>query len=246
MTKAIIIEDELLQVRHLVKQLNEIRPGLQIEEVITSVADGIAFLSSERSRSIDIIFSDVNLIDGVCFDIFNKVKVNTPVIFTTEYDKFLLDVFNYKQMAYVIKPVRRLALHITLNKLTQQQEPLNMQNNEFPLTYKKRLLVNKRGEVYSLLRQDIILFYSRNKTVQVLDKEGKWYFSEKSLTDLDLMLDPETFFRANRQYILNINYIKSFSTHEKNKIQVNIAQYLTPVIVSQDSASSFRSWMQNA
>lgn len=246
MTKAIIIEDELLHVRHLVKQLNEVRPGLQIEEVITSVADGIAFLSSERSRLVDIIFSDVNLIDGVCFDIFNKVKVNIPIVFITEYDKFLLDVFNYKQMAYVVKPVRKLPLHIALNKLTKQQEPLNIAFQESHSQHKKRLLVNKRGEVFSLLRQDIILFYSRNKTVQVLDKEGKWYFSEKSLTELDLMLDPETFFRANRQYILNINYIKSFSTHEKNKIQVNVAQYLTPVIVSQDSASSFRSWMQNA
>jgi DNA-binding LytR/AlgR family response regulator len=246
MTKAIIIEDEELQARQLIKQLHEVCPDLHIEEVITSVADGIAFLKSEKSGSIDIIFSDVNLTDGVCFEIFNKVKVNVPVVFTTEYDKFLLDVFNYKQMAYVVKPIRKLALHTTLNKLTKHQEPLKKENNGVFSGGKKRLLVNKRREVYCLLLQDIILFYSRNKTVQVLDKEGKWYFSEKSLTELDLILDPDIFFRANRQYILNINYIKSFCTHEKNKIQVNIEHYSTPVIVSQDSASSFRNWMQNA
>jgi DNA-binding LytR/AlgR family response regulator len=253
MTKAIIIEDEQFAGNALAHTLAEIGDGIQVEVMLDSVTAGIKYLSA--SPEIDIIFSDVQLKDGLSFEIFKVTEVKTPVIFTTAYDEFMVNAFAFNGIAYLLKPVERKEIEMALHKyrmfenhFSSHHEAMRRFTRQFE-THKKNRLVVKRGIEYISLRlDDIILFYTENKLVYVMDNCGKRYIAEKTLGELEAMLDSQQFFRANRQYIINIEYIRGFKVFERVKLQVilNDSELSHSIIVSQENAYQFRRWMLNA
>jgi DNA-binding LytR/AlgR family response regulator len=253
MTKAIIIEDEQFAGNALAHTLAEIGEGIQVEAMLDSVSAGISYLAT--SPDIDIIFSDVQLKDGLSFGIFKVAEVKTPVIFTTAYDEFMVNAFACNGIAYLLKPVERKELEMALQKyrmfenhFASHHEAMRRFTNQFE-THKKNRIVVKRGLEYISLRlDDIILFYTENKLVYVVDNCGKRYVAEKNLSDMEAMLDKQQFFRANRQYIINIEYIRGFKVFERVKLQVmlNDSDMNHSIIVSQENAWQFRRWMLNA
>jgi DNA-binding LytR/AlgR family response regulator len=253
MTKAIIIEDEKLAINALVHSLSEIADDVQIEAVIGSVTAGIEYLSS--SPDIDIIFSDVQLPDGLSFEIFKATEVKTPVIFTTAYDEFMMNAFTYNGIDYLLKPVDKKELEKALFKYRMFEKHFSGHNEAIQKfvshfeTRKKNRLVVKRGLEYISLRlDDIILFYTENKLVYVIDSSGKKYIAEKNLGDLEELLDNSRFFRANRQYIININFIRGFKPFDRVKllIDLNIPELNHNIIISQENSSQFREWIHSA
>jgi DNA-binding LytR/AlgR family response regulator len=253
MTKAIIIEDEKLATNALIHTLSEIADDVQIEAVIGSVTAGIEYLSS--SPDIDIIFSDVQLPDGLSFEIFKATEVKTPVIFTTAYDEFMMNAFTYNGIDYLLKPVDKKELEKALFKYRMFEKHFSGHNEAIQKfvrhfeTRKKNRLVVKRGLEYISLRlDDIILFYTENKLVFVIDSAGKKYIAEKNLGDLEESLDNSQFFRANRQYIININFIRGFKPVDRVKLLVdlNIPELNHNIIISQENSSQFREWIHSA
>ena len=253
MLKAIIIEDERPALQNLLRTLSEISLQVKVEATLSTVKESIDYLSAPNDA--DIIFSDVQLPDGLSFEIFSHADVHTPVIFITGYDEFMLNAFEYNGIDYLLKPVHKNDLEKALMKYRMLEKHFENTRasvekllNHLNGKKKNRLLVRKGLENIPLRLEDIVLFYTENKVVYVIDHGGRKYLADKNLTDLELDLDDSMFFRANRQYIININYVKGFKAYEKVKLQVDLTlvDLNHCIIVSQETAPQFRDWMYNA
>jgi len=252
MLNAIIIEDEKPALENLIFTLNQVAPEVKVKAVLGSVKESIEYLS--RPYYADIILSDVQLPDGLSFEIFSDTRMKLPVIFITGYDEFMMNAFEYNGIDYLLKPVDKddLAKALLKYKMLEKHfstnnSALNHLTQSLHIRKKTRLIVRKGMENISMRLEDIVLFYTENKVVYVIDKSGKKYMADKNLSDLELELD-ETFFRANRQYIINLNYVKGYKPYEKVKLQVDliIPELNHCIIISQETAPAFRKWMYEA
>ena len=248
--KAIIIEDEKLVQDQLKSALYTIDPSIEIKTVISSVKDGIELLSVNQEA--DVIFSDIQLCDGLSFEIFSAAKLKIPVIFITGFDSFLTNAFEYNGIDYLLKPIDKSDLEKALLKYKTLESHFRENNTQaveklsesFSGKKKNRIVVHKGIENVSLKLEDIVLFYTESKIVYVLDKCGKKYLCDKNLTDLESELDKNMFFRANRQYLVNIEYIKSYKSYERVKLLVDLSIDLNhSIIISQETAPVFRKWI---
>jgi len=253
MLKAIIIEDERPAMEMLLHILSEADADVQVEAVLSTVAESIDYLSGNPKA--DLIFSDVQLQDGLSFEIFKNTDTTIPVIFITGYDEFIMNAFTSNGIDYLLKPINKKELKNALLKykmfekhFTTHNEMIKNISRHFDTRKKSRLVVRKGLEHIALKLDEIVLFYTENKLVYVIDRLGKKYLADKNLSDLEEELDESIFFRANRQYIININFIKGFKTYEKVKLQVEL---MVPdlnhnIIISQENAPQFRQWIFNA
>lgn len=252
MLNAVIIEDERPALESLITTLSTITTDVQVTARLGSVKESIEYLS--QPHDIDIIFSDVQLSDGLSFEIFDKSNIRVPVIFITGYDEFMLNAFEYNGIDYLLKPVdkeslsKALVKYKMLEKHFAHNQSLNKLMQYIGNHKKKRMLVKKGMESISLRLDDVVLFYTENKIVYVLDRCGKKYLADKNLAELEEELDETSFFRANRQYIVNINFIRGFKSYEKVKLILELTQTEInhSIIISQEMAPQFREWMHNA
>ena len=254
MLHTIIIEDEKHAMQSLQHALAEIAPAIAIEATLSTVQEGIEYLSAPTAANI--IFSDVQLPDGLSFEIFNKTNINIPVIFVTGYNEFIMNAFEYNSIDYLLKPVSAAELSKALNKYHKLEKHFIARSNEnlqkFMQTFhnkQRSRIVVRRGTAHVSLRlEEVVLFYTENKIVYVIDQYGKKYLCDKNLSELELELDKSLFFRANRQYIVNLNFIKGFKGYEKVKLQVDLTlpDLDHCIIISQETAPAFRKWIYEA
>lgn len=246
MIKAIIIEDERMIADELKRILDKASPETEVIGSFSTVKESVDFLSNHEPP--DLIFSDVQLPDGLSFDIFNRVNIRTPVIFITAYDQFIVNAFEHNGIDYLLKPVDERDLSKALNKYTSLERHFTSYHpfvNIFRQKGRSRLIVKKGIENVSLRTADIVIIYTEDKLVFLLDREGKKYRIDKNLSELEHELDKDVFFRANRQYIVNIGFIKSYKTYEKVKLQVDLSLPVMNhhIVVSQEMAPFFRKWI---
>jgi DNA-binding LytR/AlgR family response regulator len=255
MLNTIIIEDEKPAMEVLAKTLSEVSTQVNIKARLRSVKESIEYLTGHPDA--DIIFSDVQLSDGLSFDIFSQAGVQIPVIFITGYDDYMMRAFENNGIDYLMKPVSKTDLDKALfkyNKLkahflnTGANAPVANLERFINARKKTRLLVKRGMENIAVLLEDIVLIYTQNKLVYVMDRFSKKYVSDKTLSELEEELDNTIFFRVNRQYIININYVKSFKSHEKVKLMIDITipEINHSIIISQETAPAFRKWMHDA
>lgn len=252
MLNTIIIEDERPAMEVLVKMLEESSADVNVMARLNTVAQSIDYISSHPEA--DLIFSDVQLSDGLSFEVFRQTGVQTPVIFTTGYDKFMLMAFENNGIDYLLKPVNKGDLDKALLKYRKLQTHFSQVGTRRPTDNllkfisnrrRTRLLVKRGIENIALKLDDIILFYTENKIVYVLDRFSKKYICDKTLSDLEEELDEQVFFRANRQYIINVNFIRGFKPYDKVKLSVelNVPEINHAITISQETAPAFRKWM---
>jgi len=254
MLNAIIIEDEKAAIDRLVKTLSEVSTEVKIKARLGSVKESIEYIRDHPNA--DIIFSKVELSDGLSFHIFSKASVHIPVIFIAGYEDHMMMAFKNNGIDYLTKPVNKSDLNKALLKYhnlkthfsyNRPNTPIANLERFFDRRKKTRLLV-KRGMANIALRfEDIALIYTENKLVYVIDRFSIKYISSKNLSEIET-LDTTVFFRANRQYIININYIKSFKPYEKVKLLVDITipEINHSIIISQETTKAFRKWMHDA
>lgn len=252
MLNAVIIEDEKPALESLITTLAAVTDDIQVVARLGSVQESIDYLS--KPNNVDLIFSDVQLSDGLSFEIFNKSNIRIPVIFITGYDEFMLNAFEYNGIDYLLKPVDKESLSKALIKYKMLEKHFTNHHSLNSLVQyignhkKKRMIVKKGMENISLRLDDVALFYTENKIVYVLDRWGKKYLADKNLAELEDELDETSFFRANRQYIVNINFIRGFKSYEKVKLilDLTLPDVNHCIIISQEMAPQFREWMHNA
>jgi DNA-binding LytR/AlgR family response regulator len=253
MLNAIIIEDEKPALENLLDTISQVNQEINVKAILGSVKESMKYLS--KPFYADIIFSDVQLPDGLSFEIFSRSEIKIPVIFITGYDEFMLNAFEYNGIDYLLKPVTKDDLEKALLKYKMLEKHFGLNSSslsnlaQYVHTRKKtRLIVRKGMENIAMRLEDIVFFYTENKIVYVIDKNGKKYMTDKNLSDLEDELDDVVFFRANRQYIVNLNYVKGFKAYEKVKLLVDliIPELNHCIIISQETAPAFRKWMYEA
>lgn len=250
--QVIIIEDERPAAEKLQQAIMACNSNTQLLAVLGSVQAAVEWLQQHQQP--DVIFMDIQLTDGLSFKIFEHIKIDCPVIFTTAYDDYWQQAFEYNSIDYLLKPVRQEKLESTLKKLdaikqyfTSGLEQL-MQYHHHPGTekIKKRFLVKRGTDYFAVKTEDIAYFYAVHKLVCMVDKTGQKFILDKSLTDLEKEIDPAVFYRANRKYLVNISAIKKIKSYPKSKLLLEVEPPIEEeLIISQENVSDFKNWMGN-
>jgi DNA-binding LytR/AlgR family response regulator len=243
--QVIIIEDELPAREKLENMLSGIDPAIHVIAKLGSVAETLKWLNTNKSP--ELAFVDIQLSDDHSFEIFRKHPVRFPVIFTTAYDKFILESFAFNAIDYLLKPITEEKLARSIEKIKNlkhhfiQENILNLLNQK-PNTL-VRIVGRKGTEFVALAAEDIAYFFSEHKIVFVRDFTGKQLIVDKNLTELEANLPSDQFFRINRKFIVNQKAIDRFKP-DNGKIQIFLKPELTETIhVSKETAPDFRKWI---
>jgi len=251
----VLIEDEIPAMRHLKRIVEEVIPDASIVATFDSVKGAVNWL--KNLPDFDLIISDIQLSDGLSLNIFNEVKVQKPVIFTTAFNQYAIDAFKVNSIDYLLKPIKADELKRSIEKYRDFFSPasataidaLQLMKQLLPQqkTYKTRLLVRFRDELKSVPTENVAFFYSENKITHLHTFSGEMFIADQNLEELEEQLDPEKFFRANRQFIISFKSIKSNHHHFNGKIKVNLTvPAKEEVIISRERAPHFKQWLGEA
>ena len=246
----LIVENEKPAADKLVRLLTKIDNSITILGVIETVEETINRL---REKPIpDLILMDIQLDDGLCFEIFETVTVDIPIIFTTAYDEYILKAFKVNSIDYLLKPIEEGLLKSALAKfmkLYADKDPFKRDFKqllfEFRNQYKSRFLI-KIGEKYkSVPAGEISHFYISERSVFLSDNKGKDYGIDYSLDQLQTMLDPRKFFRINRECIVNIEAISLMYSYSSSRLQLTLKEKEKSdlFVVSREKVTEFKRWI---
>lgn len=248
----IIIEDENRAANKLEKLLLAINPAINILAKIETVEESITYLKTQAN--LDIIFSDIQLADGICFEIFDKIKVTCPIIFTTAFDNYAIKAFKTNGIDYLLKPFEKEELQKALkkaeslkskNSLEDLMKLANSLQNQ-KQTYKERFMVKVGDKINSISSAEILIFYSLEKATFILTKDGKKYIVDYSLEYLETILNPKTFYRISRKYTISIDACRNIISYTNSRLKIKIdALKDENIIVSRERVSDFKNWMDN-
>lgn len=248
--RTLIIEDEPLAAKRLKKLLLEVNAQIEILDVIDTVEDAIAWFNANPMPNL--VMLDIQLADGVSFDIFKEINLSSFVIFTTAYDQFVLKAFELNSIDYLLKPIDKDKLETAINKylkLSQLHTPLDISSLLKSLsttqpTYKKRFVVNVADKLKSVDTTDTAYFYSLEKNTFLCTQTGEHYAIDFSLDKLEALLDPEHFFRINRQMLVRFEAIAKMSVLSNSRIKLELQPKTDEVqLVSSARTHAFRNWL---
>ena len=245
--KALIVEDEQMAAERLEDLLAEIDPSIEVVEKLDSIETTVEWLSGHPTP--DLLFFDIHLADGSSFQIFQHVKITKPVIFTTAYDEYAIEAFQVNAIDYLLKPVKRPALLKAIEKYREWAKPANldyeklreMMGDKLP---EKRFLIRFGQTMKVVDIQDVAYFYTSDKITFLITKKGKRYPIDYSLEQLVNIADPGKFFRANRQFIVNIDAIGEMQTYSKSRVKLMLDPPCEfDVVVSSERSPLFKKWL---
>jgi DNA-binding LytR/AlgR family response regulator len=242
----IIIEDEPLAQAKLESMLRSIDSSITVSARLGSVKESIKYLETHTPP--DLAFVDIQLSDDHSFHIFRSHPVNFPVIFTTAYDKYVLETFEFNSVDYLLKPVTEAKLRRSLEKIKNLkhhflQEVIKDIVLKEKTPQKKRIVGKKGSEFVALSLDEVAYFYTDQKIVFARDTKGNRLILDKTLSDLESTLDKNDFFRLNRKFIAQRNAIDRFKP-DNGKIRVFLNPEMKDEIhVSKESAPEFRNWI---
>ncbi|WP_207513602.1 LytR/AlgR family response regulator transcription factor [Longitalea luteola] len=251
--KIAIIEDEESAVQQLKNLLTEVITTAEIVAVIDTVEETVAWLKSRPA--VDLIFLDIHLADGCCFAIFQQCAIDTPIIFTTAYDQYAIRAFEVNSIDYLLKPVRKERLQQALEKyhrLNNTRQVLNSEQLLQQLTrditkatqYKRHFLIPYKDRLIPVSVDDFAWFEIRSGVVRGITYDKKHWLLEESLDELAETINPETFYRANRQFLINRRAIKEIEYYFNGRFCLHLSPNAEePVLVSKAKAGQFRQWM---
>lgn len=241
--KCIIIEDEIHVANHLVYLLDKCNINITVEAIIGSVTHSISWLKSNKT---DLIFMDIQLEDGSSFSIFDHVQIDAPIIFTTSYDTYALEAFKRNGIAYLLKPIDQEDLEAALHKYSKWF----LNNDSFvdlaaiASPFQKRFLVQLPTTLHSIESADIAFFYVQNKQVFLTTKDGQKYPFDSTLELLEKRLNPDSFFRINRQFIIRRDAIAEMQSETRGRVKITTKPVSKEeMIVSIDRAIDFKKWL---
>ncbi|MFN4084004.1 MAG: LytR/AlgR family response regulator transcription factor [Bacteroidia bacterium] len=256
MLKIAIIEDEVPAYNRLKKLIEETEPDANVNYHADSIVSAVE-LFKNHNEDIDIAFFDIELADGQSFEIFKRVNVNCPVIFTTAYDEFALKAFKLNSIDYLLKPIEKTelknaiykfkqfyqlglnkAVESNINKLLQQINKSNRQN------FKSRFLVKLGEKLIPVSVDDIAYFYSKDKLTHIVTHQKNIYISDYTIEQLSNIIEPQKFFQLNRQIISSLAAIKQINNYFNGKLKIILnPAYEEEVLVSRERAPFFKQWL---
>jgi len=249
--KILLIEDEAAAAQRLKEMIMQVEPSANILAMPESVATAVQWLKSNDKP--DLIISDVQLADGICFDIFRQVSVTSPIIFTTAYDEYTLKAFKLNSIDYLLKPVDIAELQFAFSKYhSLKQDGLRLVNDNIQQlvqqlkgdNYKSRFLVKQADKLLTINEENVNWLMADGNLVYLCTTNGDRHIVDERLDDLERVLSPVSFFRLNRQYIARINAISSINNHFNGRLKISLQHSSDKeIFVSREKASLFKSWL---
>jgi two-component system, LytTR family, response regulator LytT len=253
--KILIIEDEPLAAERIELLVQKYDADLEIVAKIDSVEETLLWL--EENHTPDLMLVDVQLSDGLSFEIFKKTNVRCPVIFTTAYDQYAIQAFKVNSIDYLLKPVTFADLSSALDKfkiLKNAQNPLqnlaiqDLINSVKNLnkTYKTRFLVKFGEHIQFKVLEEIAYFYADDKIVYLTSAENRRFIVDYTLEELEELLDPKIFYRLNRKFIVKLDAVKNIKTALNSRLQIFLKPHIeTDIFVSREKAQDFKAWIDS-
>lgn len=248
----LILEDEKAAAKRLRQLLAEVVPAANILAVIETVKEAVQWLR-DSTHTADIILSDIQLADGLSFEVLEQVQVKIPVIFTTAYDAYTLRAFKLNSIDYLLKPVDKEELEAAFNKYKTLQKPAGntvdfaqvlQQLQQGNTTYKSRFLVKQGDRLNYVPATDAAYMRADDKVIFLHTNQGQKYIIDETLDELEKVLDPQTFFRINRSYIAHIQAIGRIHTHFNGRLKIELHHCDdNDIFVSRQRVSDFKQWL---
>ncbi|WP_293713391.1 LytTR family DNA-binding domain-containing protein [uncultured Parabacteroides sp.] len=249
--KALIIEDEKAAVRNLKALLAEEAPDIEVIAVLDSIAESLDWFNENRMP--ELIFLDIHLADGSSFEIFEHVDITCPVIFTTAYDEYALRAFKVNSIDYLLKPIGQSDIRKSIEKLKQLKSDSVVNELDYSNLinilkrqdkYKTHFLVPVKGDKLLPLSVDMILFfYIHEGNVKAVVTDGKEYTFTQTLDELSDCLNPDLFFRINRQYLISRKAVLDIDLWFNGRLSVNLKVPIEEkILVSKVRVSEFKEW----
>ncbi len=246
--KVLILEDETRAANHLERLLAKVAPTILVIAKLESVRDGVKYLQNNPEP--ELIFSDIQLADGLSFEIYRQVAVRCPIIFTTAYDHYAIEAFQTNGIDYLLKPieeerllkaiekVRHFSHGLVLEKLLAMNRPAGEK------AYKSRFMVKVGDKIKSVPVEEILVFYSQEKASFIRTSDAHTYCIDYALDQLEPMLDPEKYFRINRKYIVSIDACTNILAWTNSRLRLKIDGIDdSDIIVARERVGEFKMWL---
>jgi DNA-binding LytR/AlgR family response regulator len=246
--KVIILEDEKRAADHLERLVAKVAPEMEVVARLESVRDSVEYL--QNHHDIALIFSDIQLADGLSFAIFNKIKINCPVIFTTAYDNYAIEAFKTNGIDYLLKPIEEERLKQALSKVNRFSPAVLLEKimaltmKPLAKNFKTRFLVRAGDKIRSIRVEDVISFYSLEKATFLFTTEKQSYCVDFTIDQLEEILDPANFFRINRKYIVAIGACGNMLAWSNSRLRLKIEGINdAEIIVARERVQDFKNWL---
>ena len=248
----LIIEDETPAAEKLERYLQKYSAEIKIVQKLDSVSGSVKWLEDHQSE-IDLIFMDVELVDGKSFEIFKQVKVVKPVVFITAYNEYALEAFKVSSIDYLLKPITLSDLSGSLQKLESLSEQLRWDENKSQQvvkalsgderTVKTRFMVKLGDHIRSITTDQISLFFADGRDVYLVTNQLRKFIIDYTLESLEEILDQQMFHRLNRSYIINISAIQDVVVYSNSRLKITLlVKWENEIIVSREKVSDFKNW----
>lgn len=246
--KVIIIEDEKPAARALLRKVEAL--GYPVHHMLHSISQAKEWFQNNPEP--DLVFMDIQLSDGLSFEIFEDININAALIFTTAYDEFALKAFKHNSIDYLLKPIMeeelKQALHkFEKNKKTNNSVDINaLRNilNKQSQDYKTRFTIKIGQSLKIVETKDMECFYSENKGTYLYSTDKNNYLIDPNLEQIEQLVDPKSFFRINRSHIIHISAIKEIAIHSNSRLKIYLKNYPSDtLIVSREKVNDFKEWL---
>ncbi len=245
----LIIEDEAKAASRLEKLILKMKPEAAVLGKIETVRDALRFFS--EPHDLEVIFADIQLADGLSFEIFRQIRVSCPIIFTTAYDQYAIEAFNTNGIDYLLKPIEEERLSQALEKLKNLTPKPNLEKlynlikseSLGKKKYKSRFMVKVGEQIKTIPTDQIKAFYSFDGASFLLSFDGGNYIVDFTLDQLEEMLDPELFFRVNRKHFLSVGSCKKIYSWSNSRLVVEVAGLDEKAVVARERVGKFKAWL---
>jgi DNA-binding LytR/AlgR family response regulator len=254
MMHILILEDEIPAYKKLIHCIDHFFKENPTHDWARSIADGKELLSQ---KNYDFILSDIQLLDGISFDLFNALSINSPIIFCSAHDEYLFQAFNTNGIAYILKPYSQTEFNKAIEKyqsLFKQGNYNNLSSNTIDALksalkeehqhYKNRFVIKKAKGIQLLNTSDISSITASGDFCIATDQQGKRHTISQNLGTIYKQLPPTKFFRINRSEIVNIDFIENIENHFKNRLLISITGNTEKLMTSSASTADFRKWLE--
>jgi two-component system, LytTR family, response regulator len=247
----LIIEDEKVAAERLLGLIKNYDQSIEIIGIIQSVKNAVKWLNTNQAP--DLIFMDIQLADGLSFEIFEQTIVKAPVIFTTAYDEYALKAFKVNSIDYLLKPIDQNELNNAIDKFTKNNTPKEIPTQIFDnilqtLTknYKNKFVIKVGEHIKVFSTDDVQCFCSMEKYTFLQNISGRDYAINYSLDQLEELLDPAKFFRINRKFIVSFSAISDIVSYSNSRLQVKLLSNTSDdLIVSREKVQDFKKWLES-
>jgi len=252
MLKVVIIEDEPIAAKDLQETLLKVEPDVEIVALLDSVATAKDWLSQ---NSADLILSDIQLGDGLSFDVFKELQIRIPIILTTAYDQYAIRAFKENSIDYLLKPVDEEELKIAIDKYREWVKDkkdfdidilINALKPGEKNKFQERFIITLGDKIISVREDEVAYFFSEDRYTYLVDSKGKQHIVNSNLGDLETSLNPKNFYRINRKFIISFDAIKNMVAYSKSRVKIDLEPApprAIDVIVSVERSGAFKKWL---